>query len=145
MEKQNLNLPVGYLLERTTRVVKLRFHRLFKEKNMDLTPEQWIVLDILHQSDSMSQKQLGEHSFKDAPTISRIVKGLVVRSMIQIKAGEEDKRVQNISLTKTGVLTVEKLLPEIEKIRATGLEGLSPKEYKMFNSIMDKIFQNYSI
>ncbi len=143
MDKNNLNLPVGYLLERTTRVVKLRFHRLFKELEIDLTPEQWVVLDLIHTNTSMSQKELVEQSFKDAPAISRVIKGLVKKEWISISSNSKDKRVQNIALSKEGKMLVKSLLPQIAEIRKQGLKGISNSDYEQFKGLIDRIFSNY--
>ncbi|MEM9261863.1 MAG: helix-turn-helix domain-containing protein, partial [Bacteroidota bacterium] len=75
---------VGTLLDRTTRLMKAMYQRAFREAGVDLTPEQWVVLDHLYSAKEVSQTDLANGTFKDAPTVSRIIdklaqKGLALR------------------------------------------------------------------
>ena len=81
MSIRNDSRPVGYLLERTTRIVKLKFHKTFKELGIELTPEQWVVIDTLNSNPGILQKDLADSSFKNAPTISRILDVLSKKSV----------------------------------------------------------------
>ncbi len=136
--------PIGYLLERTTRVVKLSFHKCFKELGIDITPEQWVVMDSLYQKNDQSQKDLAGGSFKDAPTISRIINVLEKKNWVQRKASEQDRRFYLIHQTKEGRRITELLQIEISKIREQGWKGLSKEDYEIFTRIINQVFENYS-
>ncbi len=74
----------GTLIDRTLRIIKLNFIQGFKDAGIDLTPEQWVIIDRLHQQNGISQTELANGSFKNAPTVSRIIdllckKGLTER------------------------------------------------------------------
>ena len=47
---------LGYLLERTTRLVKLNYSQAFKAGGFDVTPEQWVIMERLSEKEKMSQK-----------------------------------------------------------------------------------------
>jgi len=134
---------VGFLFERTTRIIKLKFHQLFKENGLDITPEQWVVIDILHQSGVLSQKQIADFSFKDAPSISRIIQNLLKRDLIEKTTGENDKRIVSVCLTDKGNRLIERILPQVENLRIDGLKGLEDDEITVLMNAMDKIFDNY--
>jgi len=136
--------PVGYLLERTTRVIKLKFHKTFKDLGIELTPEQWVVIDILHSNHSMLQKDLADKSFKNAPTISRILDVLSKKKWIVRIPHETDKRAYQIELTESGKKIYSIIKPEVDHLRQIGWSGLSEEEYETFTSVVDKIFENYS-
>lgn len=144
MNKNIHTKPIGYLLERTTRVVKLSFHKCFKELGIDITPEQWVVMDTLYQSNDQSQKDLAGGSFKDAPTISRIINVLEKKNWVERKASEADRRVYLIHQTEEGRKVTEILQAEISKIREQGWGGLSQEDYDVFTRIINQVFDNYS-
>lgn len=144
MDKNIHTKPVGYLLERTTRVVKLSFHKSFKKLGIDITPEQWVVMDRLYSKNDQSQKDLANGSFKDAPTISRIINVLEKKKWVERKPSEEDGRVFNIHQTEEGRKTTEILQTEISKIREQGWQGLSQDDYDVFTRIINQVFENYS-
>jgi DNA-binding MarR family transcriptional regulator len=48
----------------------------FKQANLDITIEQWSVLYHLWKEDGMSQQQLCDATFRDKPSITRLVDNL---------------------------------------------------------------------
>ncbi len=144
MDKNIHTKPIGYLLERTTRVVKLSFHKCFKDLGIDITPEQWVVMDSLYQKNDQSQKDLASGSFKDAPTISRIINVLEKKEWVLRKASEADRRFFIIHQTEEGRRITEILQSEISKIREQGWKGLSQEDYDAFTKIINQVFENYS-
>lgn len=144
MDKNIHTKPIGYLLERTTRVVKLGFHKCFKDMNIDITPEQWVVMDSLYQKNEQSQKDLANGSFKDAPTISRIINVLEKKNWVERKPSSEDRRMYLIHQTDEGKRITEILHVEISKIREQGWKELSQEDYDVFTRIINQVFENYS-
>ena len=63
---------VGTVLDRTTRLLKQHYLRAFKEEGIDISTEQWVLLDQLYTGGDASQTDLANGTFKDAPTVSRI-------------------------------------------------------------------------
>lgn len=135
--------PVGYLLERTTRLVKLQFHQSFKKLGLDMTPEQWVIMDALYQKNNQAQKDLGDASYKDAATISRILDVLAKKNWINREKSEEDRRIYIITQTKEGKAIVKKVLKEVERLRSQGWKNLNQKDYRDFTRIINQVFQNY--
>lgn len=134
---------IGFLLERTTRIAKLSFTKAFKKLGVDITPEQWIVLDKLDMKKEMSQKEIGNESFKNAPTISRIIDNLVRKGFVSRISEENDRRKTAISLTLDGKQLVDQCRKEIDVLRDHSWNNLSDRDYKEFNRIIDQIFENF--
>jgi len=145
MGMKDQDKKVGYFLERTTRIVKLSFHQAFNKANIDITPEQWVILDSLSKNDGQSQTQLGGKSFKNAPTISRIIDVLCKKGWTKRIKGSKDKRVINVHLTDSGRNIVELVIDRVEEIREKGWDHLSKADYKNLLRILNQIFDNYSI
>lgn len=137
------SLPLGFLMERATRMIKLRFHQLFKEHGIDLSPEQWVVIDILKREGVLSQKELCEISFKDAPSISRLLDALIKKGLIDKTSDKLDKRASSICLTQKGELLVDKVRPLVIQLRRLGMSGLDSEQTTQFSETLDHIFQNY--
>ncbi|MEE9439699.1 MAG: MarR family transcriptional regulator [Saprospiraceae bacterium] len=135
---------IGFLLERTTRIAKLSFSRAFAALKLDITPEQWILIDHLSENGEMSQKELGDNTFKNAPTISRIIDNLVKKGLVSRVAGVKDRRKTSISLTAQGIKLVYDSKKDIENLRNHSWENLSEHDYQDFVRILDQIFNNFS-
>lgn len=134
---------LGTYIDRTYKVVRQDLINRFKEANIDLTPEQWIVLLKLYKAKAMFQTELAEQSFKDKPTVSRIVELLSKKSLVNKLPDEKDGRKISILITKGGIEQVERAMPIVQESRAKGWENLSEDEYHTLVSILDKVFNNY--
>jgi len=133
---------VGFLLESTTRVVKLSFTKLFKNLGIDITPEQWVILDALYQKSDLTQNELAVFAYKDAPTISRIIDKLEDKKFVKRKASVEDRRKTLVALTKKGKTITETCYPEVYKLREQSWKGLTDKDYESLQKILEKVFGN---
>ena len=139
----NKDKRIGFLLERTTRLAKLSFTKAFKDLGVDITPEQWIVLDILNNNGSLSQKDIGKRSYKNAPTISRIIDNLVNKNLVSRVIHKVDRRKASIQLTDAGHQVIAQCQEEVDKIRTLSWDGLDDDDYDTFRSLLDKIFDNF--
>lgn len=134
---------IGFLLERTTRIAKLSFTKAFMNLGVDITPEQWIVIDTIDKKGALTQKEIGRLSFKNAPTISRIIDNLVKKHIVNRISEQDDRRKTSIELTKEGISLIIKCRGEVERLRELSWEGLSEGDYAEFTRILDKIFENF--
>lgn len=137
------NKRIGFLLERTTRIAKLSFTKAFKKLGVDITPEQWIVIDTVNKNGTMSQKEIGQLSFKNAPTISRIIDNLVKKGLVDRIGEEGDRRKTSISITPNGADLIKHCQVEVDRLRNLSWENLSDSDYEDFTRILDKIFENF--
>lgn len=133
----------GIFLDRTLKVIRKDLFQRLKALDADITPEQWTILSALEENDGQSQIELANGSFKDAPTVSRIMELLERKEMLQRKRSEGDRRHYRVFLTKKGRETVKKARPAILDSRQKGWEGLSEEDYEDFLRILDQIFHNY--
>ena len=63
----------GTYIDRNFRIIRLTFLKAFKKAGVDLTTEQWVLMDSLYKQNGLAQSELAKGSFKDAPTVSRII------------------------------------------------------------------------
>lgn len=143
MSEENESKVYGALIDRTLRLIKLQFIQAFKKAGVDLTPEQWVIIDALYQRNGISQTDLANGSFKNAPTVSRIIDLLVKKGMVERQRFANDRRRYKIFLTKKGIDTFELANPIALEVRHRGWEGLSEADYEHFQRIMNQIFSNF--
>lgn len=135
---------IGIYIDRTYKIVRQDLITRFKQGGVDMTPEQWVLLSRLDDQKEYSQTDLANFSFKDKPTVSRIVDLLVKKGLVNRKPDRNDKRKFYIRLTAEGRKEVEKARPHVIAAREKGWQNLSKKEYETFVQLMDKIFNNYN-
>lgn len=109
---------------------------------LNITPEQWVILDLLNTKNGQSQSALAELSFKDAPSISRIIDTLVKKKYAKRKASSEDRRKFEIFLSPEGRIAIEKTTPIVSELRNKSWQNLSDEDYSHFIRIMNQVFKN---
>ncbi len=143
MSKQyNEDRAYGYFVDRTAKLIKADINRKFRKLKVDLTPEQWLLLDRISQNNGHSQVELGEGTYKDAPTISRIVDLLCKKGLTLRRIHKGDRRKFMIYITDEGREVLKRATPAVLESRHKGWEGLSDEDYDHLIRIMNKVFDN---
>lgn len=137
-----INDNIYFQIELTARKIRQYGQNVLKSHGIDITIEQWLVLKIIHENESINQIDIGEKLVKDKPTISRMVhqldnKGFIIKSISSI-----DSRRAELSISEKGLVTINELFPIIEKIRLAGLNELSNNEKIDIKDILQKILKN---
>lgn len=138
----NKELLSGFLLEKTAKLMKLHFSRtLANHPDIDITADQWIVLDILFHQSPVTQQSLAEMAMKDAPTVTRILDLLESKNYIARENFPGDRRKFNITLTRKGENMHRKVFPLAQTFRAECYQGLTADELRVFSQVLSKIQQ----
>ncbi len=132
----------GVHLDATLKAIKQDLTRRFREADIALTPEQWAILDELANRGKLTQKELATSTFKDAPTVSRIIDLLVQRNLISRESDEGDRRKYVISLSESGRQMYERSAPLVHAARQLGWEGLSEEDYIKLKEILNRVVEN---
>ena len=105
----------------------------------DITQQQYNILRILRGSDTpLSTLKIRERMLDKMSDTSRIVDRLVVKGLVEKSACMKDKRLVDITLSKKGLLLLEKLDSLNEPIDSI-LKGVTEKEATTINQILDKL------
>ena len=139
-----INKNLFFQIELTARRIRQYGQNVLKSHGIDITIEQWLVLNVIKENKAISQISIGEKLVKDKPTISRMVNQLERKGFILKNYSPTDSRKVELSISKKGEALINNLYPIIEKIRFTGLSKLSKKEKESIENILNKIRNNLS-
>ena len=118
---------------------------MLKLKNIDLTPEQFLLIDLLWNQGSLSQQQLADTMQKDKNSITKLIDAIEQKGYVVRKQNPPDRRSNTIVLTdKAHDLKLEAKSVGISLLDKM-IDGISEGEIKSFIDIMRKISQNMSI
>lgn len=137
-----INDNTYFQIELTARRIRQYGQNVLKSQGIDITIEQWLVLNVINENEFTNQIDVGEMLVKDKPTISRMVNHLEKKEFIIKTTSGIDSRKVELSISKKGKKLIDNLYPIIEKIRFTGLNELSKNEKKQVGSILEKIRKN---
>lgn len=133
---------LGFWIHRVYQASRNQMYRTFREHGEDITPEQWAVLIRLWEQDGRVQGELSEVTFRDAPTMSRIVAGMEERGLLERRIDPDDGRVRRVHLTRHGRALEKKLVPLVERIVAGMVEGIDERALVTTRNTLRKMFDN---
>ncbi|NJB86231.1 DNA-binding MarR family transcriptional regulator [Lewinella marina] len=134
---------VGTMLDRTTRLLKQHYLRAFREEGIDLSTEQWVLLDRLFTQGDASQTELANGTYKDAPTVSRIIDKLARKKLVERRRYPNDRRRYLVSITPTGRKVHERITPYVQDLRQQTWQGLSEDDFLRLQDILRHIRDNF--
>lgn len=137
------NHAVGTYIDRTLKIIRWNYLQAFKAAGVDITTEQWVVLDQLSLKSGISLTGLANRTFKNTATLSRIIDLLCQKGLIKRQRQDQDRRQYELHLTDSGVTVVKKLRPIVFELRRQGWKNISQSDYEHFIQIIDQIYSNF--
>jgi DNA-binding MarR family transcriptional regulator len=135
-------LVFGIVSGRVSTAINRRLYRDFRNNDIALTPEQWMVLQFLSLKDGISQQELATITYKDRPGITRMLDNLEKHALIARLADKSDKRSNLIHITKAGLALHQKAKGIVLQTMQDALVGISEEEIHAGEKILKKIFKN---
>lgn len=135
---------IGFWIHRVYQASRNEMYRVFRAQGEDITPEQWAVLIRLWERDGVAQSELSDATFRDAPTMSRIVDSMERQGLIERRQHPDDGRVRVIHLTRRGKGLEKKLVPLVEAIVAGMADGIDERALVTTRTTLKKMFANLS-
>lgn len=135
----------GFAIEKTAKLMKLSFSRiLLMHPEIDITVDQWIIIQLLFKHKELSQQELSDLAFKDAPTITRMIDLMALKKLVNRNPDPSDRRKFLISLTEEGHHLYNLVDPIVREFRFEAYAGIADEELILLDNIMQKIFLNLS-
>ncbi len=92
--------------------IKKNFFDELQANGINVTPEQYLVLDILWEQQSLSQQNIADIIQKDKNSVTKIIDSLEKKSLVTRVVDENDRRINKIELTDEG-LALEKITTDV--------------------------------
>ncbi|MBP8239069.1 MAG: MarR family transcriptional regulator [Saprospiraceae bacterium] len=132
----------GFVLERTARRMKQFVQEHLTHAGAGITVDQWLILQELDRQDGQSQLDIAKATYKDPPTMTRILDILVDKGLVHREHDPADRRRFNILLTPAGRHKIEEVLPLIRSARREAWGGLDEFEMAELTRMLDAVFQH---
>ena len=113
-----------------------------RENNVDLTPEQFLLLDLLWNQGSMTQQKIADLMHKDKNSITNLLNGLEKKKFVERRVNPNDKRSNIIVLTpKAQEMKFDAKTKGISMLDDI-LRGIPEQEMRSFLTTLEKIIKN---
>lgn len=132
----------SFITGKASTAIARRLQKNFKQNGVDITIEQWSVLYHLWKQDGMSQQELCNATFRDKPSITRLVDNLEKLKMVKRVASKEDRRRNLIHLTDTARRLQDQSMELANQTLNEALEGVDPADIDLCKSVLQRVYDN---
>jgi DNA-binding MarR family transcriptional regulator len=136
---------LGYMLGQSLRVFKNQMLTEFKEKEIELSIEQFVILSLLNSNCELIQRDLASQLQKDKSIIVRQINCLLENQFVVRMTNKDDKRVKNLILTKKGFDRLNQMKEIASEVSSKLLTGISENELEVFQNVLLKIRENAGV
>lgn len=127
---------------KTAKFVDYFVHDYLKERDIDLTKEQYVVLKYLNDEDGLIQNDLAFITNRSKTALTRLIQTMEKKGLVFRKSSFRDMRINHVYLTPFGRETWEKSHPHFINIASELQEGLSEEEVQVVQKCLERIQQN---
>ena len=127
----DIQLIFAILNGKVSAAINRKLSRNFRQNGVDITPEQWTVLLFLWERDGVTQQELCNATFKDKPSMTRLIDNMERQHLVVRSSDKKDRRTTLVHLTKTGRELEEKARFIANKTLKEALQGLTLEELKV--------------
>lgn len=132
----------SFIAGKATTAIARRLQKNFKQAGVEITIEQWSVLYHLWKEDGMSQQQLCDATFRDKPSITRLLDNLEKLKLVKRIASKHDRRINMIYLTPEAGELQEKSMELANRTLNEALEGVTNGQIEIAKEVLQKVYEN---
>lgn len=132
----------SFITGKASTAIARRLQKNFKEAGIEITIEQWSVLYHLWKMDGQTQQQLCDATFRDKPSITRLVDNLEKSKLAKRVASKNDRRSNLIFLTKEAKNLEQKTMDVANRTLNEALEGVSNGQIEIAKEVLQKVYDN---
>lgn len=132
----------SFITGKASTAIARRLQKNFKQAGVEITIEQWSVLYHLWKEDGMSQQQLCDATFRDKPSITRLVDNLEKLKLVKRVASKDDRRINMIYLTPEAQELQEKSMDVANQTLNEALEGVTHGQVEIAKEVLQMVYEN---
>jgi DNA-binding MarR family transcriptional regulator len=132
----------SFITGKASIAIARRLQKKFNLQGLSLTIEQWSVLYHLWKEDGMSQQELCNATFRDKPSITRLVDNLEKAGLVNRVGHENDRRINKIHLTKQAIKLQDQAMKLAEETLNEALDGVSKEEIELCKTVLQRVYDN---
>jgi DNA-binding MarR family transcriptional regulator len=122
--------------------VARRLQKNFRLAGLEITIEQWSVLYHLWKQDGLSQQELCNRTFRDKPSITRLIDNLEKQKLVKRMPSKEDRRINLVCLTDSAKLLQDKTIELANQTMDEALVGVNKNEIEIVKLVFQKVYDN---
>lgn len=144
-KRKELELAFAVISGNISNAINRLIMRTLKKEGIEMTTEQWVVMVYLWNNkdgEKPTQNKIAQATFRDRPSITRLLRNLERLGLIHRESKENDKRANYVILTKKGE-SLEKSVKEVTKKAMESIfYGFSEEDSQKAYQYLEMVFEN---
>lgn len=114
----------------------------FKANGITLTREQWSILAVLWKKNGCSQQVLADETYRDKPSITRLIDNLEREALVERRPDKKDRRLNLIFLTEKGKSMEEGIMKVVDHTVTEAVRNIDPEILQLIRDTFIQIYDN---
>jgi len=132
----------SFITGKASTAIARNLQKKFNSAGLKITIEQWSVLYHLWKEDGRSQQELCNATFRDKPSITRLVDNLERLQLVKRIASDNDRRINLIYLTRQAQRLQDETMELAESTLNEALEGVPPEKIEVCKEVLQIVYDN---
>lgn len=132
----------SFITGKASTAIARRLQKKFNAAGLNITIEQWSVLYHLWKQEGISQQELCNATFRDKPSITRLVDNLEKLNLVKRVASENDRRINLIYLTKQAQKLQEETMQLADETLNEALITVPPERIDVCKEVLQIVYDN---
>lgn len=124
--------------------LKKHLSEVFKKNGVNLTAEQYLVMDTLWNEGTLTQQAISFIIQKDKNSVTQFIDNLEKKGLVTRSVAKEDRRVNNIVVTPEGMALKDSTKQLAIDTMNEALEGIPEEDIQTFVKVLKKVCANIS-
>jgi DNA-binding MarR family transcriptional regulator len=135
----------SFITGKASTAIARRLQKKFNLAGLNITIEQWSVLYHLWKEDGRSQQQLCNATFRDKPSITRLVDNLEKLNLVKRVPSDSDRRINLIYLTKQAQKLEEETMKIADETLNEALETVPTEKIEVCKEVLQIVYDNLKL
>ena len=118
------------------------FAKELSRNDINLTPEQYLVMDILWDAEVMSQQAIADIIQKDKNSVTKFIDSLEKKGLVYRQVNKTDRRVNNIVVSEEGMKLKAKTTEVAIGMMRNVLNNIKEEDLVALDNVMNQIKYN---
>jgi len=132
----------SFITGKASTAIARRLQKKFNQAGLNLTIEQWSVLYHLWKEDGISQQELCNSTFRDKPSITRLVDNLEKLNLVKRSPSRNDRRMNMILLTEVARKLQEQSMELANQTLNEALEHVPVDKIDICKEVLQIVYDN---
>ena len=118
------------------------FAKELSRNDINLTPEQYLVMDILWDAEVLSQQAIADIIQKDKNSVTKFIDSLEKKGLVYRQVNKKDRRVNNIVVSEEGMKLKARTTEVAISMMRNVLKNIKEEDLIALDKVMNQIKEN---